>query len=122
MDLVLAAFGGEGRRTPFTHPYNYDPFPTFICENYSQYATNISRSTIYSDRLRQWDWDKYNELCRKHFGDEGHYWDQRKPEAIEAFLRDWTDNPNLKLLMIEQQCNHATGYPLWRFDFTANAG
>lgn len=26
-------------------------------------------NTVYSDRLYQWDYKKYNELCRKHWGE-----------------------------------------------------
>lgn len=73
--------------------------------------------TVYSDRLHQWDYKKHNELCKKHFGNQGQYWNNRSPEKIQDFLRDYTDNPNLILCKIEEHENKATGYPLWRFDY-----
>jgi hypothetical protein len=73
--------------------------------------------TIYSDRLLQQDWDKHNELCMKHFGDEGQYWNMRDPKKVEAFLRDWCNDPKLHLCHIREDCNQSSGYPLWCFDF-----
>ena len=73
--------------------------------------------TVYSDRLYQWDSKKHDELCTKHFGNTGQYWDNRKPEEIEAFLRDYCNEPKIVLCRIEQHENRATGYPLWRIDY-----
>ena len=53
---------------------------------------------------------------KKHFDGEGDYYYNRKPEAIEAFLREWTDDPGLKLVFIMEYCNRSNGYPHWRFD------
>lgn len=100
------------KRTPITHPYSYDGFVT-----YKVHDDTEANNTIYTDRLLQWDWDKHNELCKKHFGNEGQYWSERSPDKIEAFLRDWCDDPELILVRVMQYCNQATGYPLWRLDF-----
>ena len=43
--------------------------------------------TVYSDRLYQWDYEKYNKLCEKHFGDKGQYFSNRNPKNIENFLK-----------------------------------
>ncbi len=107
--------GRPVERTPHTHPYNYDSF--LMWRGLPNKGAN---SSIYSDRLLQWDWDKHNELCRKHFGDEGQYWNDRDPEKIEAFLQDWCDDPRLKLHYIMQCCNQSSGYPLWCFVFYSN--
>ena len=82
-----------------------------------QKATN----TVYSDRLHQWDYKKYNELCKKHFGNEGQYWGGRNPKLIEAFLRDYMNDQSVVLCRIEEHENRATGYPLWRFDYLHGA-
>lgn len=78
-------------------------------------------STVYSDRLHQWDYKKHNELCKKHFGNEGQYWGNREPELIEAFLRDYLNDQSVLLCRIEEHENRATGYLLWRFDYSIAA-
>jgi hypothetical protein len=75
-------------------------------------------STVYSDRLLQWDYEKHNKFCKKHFGNEGQFWGDRKPKDIEAFLQDYLDDKSVVLCRIEQHENHATGYPIWRFDYS----
>ena len=102
--------GNPVKRTPDTHPYNYDGFVNWRVKG--EY-----NSCVYTDRLLMWDWDKHNRLCRKHFGNEGQYWNDRDPKLIEAFMRDWTENPDLKLVMVMQHCNQATGYPAWSLHF-----
>lgn len=99
-------------RTKSSHPYSYDGFVTWRSG-----ANNEAESTIYSDRLLEFDRQKHNDLCRKHFGDEKQYWDDRSPLKIEAFLRDWTDNQKLRLILIMEYCNQSSGYPCWRFDY-----
>lgn len=74
--------------------------------------------TVYSDRLYQWDYKKHNELCQKHFGNEGQSWSSRKPKLIEAFLTDYIGK-KIVLCRIEQHENQSTGYPVWRFDYKA---
>jgi hypothetical protein len=103
----------EGVRTKWLHPYNYDPIPVFQ-------TAGDADGRVYSDRLFQWNHTKHDELCQKHFGNIHQYWDKRSPADIQAFLRDYLDLPNLKLLYIEEQCNQATGFPLWRFDYKRN--
>jgi hypothetical protein len=107
--------GKQITRTPSTHPYSYDGFITHRLGKNEE-----ANDTIYSDRLLQQDFKKHNELCKKHFGNEGQYWYDRTPEKIEAFLRDWCDAPKLKLVFVMEYCNVSNGYPTWRFDFNAN--
>lgn len=100
--------GNPVERTPIDHPYTYDSFVVWRNGDKKE-----ATGGVYTDRLLQWDWDKHNALCRKHFGDEGQYWSDRDPELIEAFLRDWTENPNLRLIYVLQCCNQSSGFPLW---------
>lgn len=102
------------QRTKHSHPYSYDGFMLWRGGKNEE-----ANGTIYSDRLLQWDHDRHNDLCKKHFGDEGQYWNDRDPKKIEAFLRDWCDNQELKLIFIMEYCNAASGYPCWRFDYKA---
>ena len=104
--------GNPIKRTPQTHPYNYDSFVTWMGGDRKD-----ATGAIYSDRLFQWDSDKHDRLCQKHFGNRGQYWDKRDPKEIEAFLRDWTDNQSLRLIYVVQCCNQASGYPCWCFGY-----
>jgi hypothetical protein len=79
-------------------------------------AEGVATGTIYSDRLLQWDYDKHNRLCRKHFGNEGQLWADRDPKKIEAFLCDWTGK-EIVLIANIQYVNISSGFPLWRFDY-----
>lgn len=101
-------------KTKASHPYSYDPITQYVSAAAHE---NRSVGTIYTDRLLQWDYDKHNLLCKKHFDNEGQYWDQREPEAIEAFLRDWCDDQGICLTRIVEVCNVSTGYPTWQLTY-----
>jgi hypothetical protein len=103
-------FGNPVKRTIEEYPYSYDGFVLWRTEG-------KAGDTIYSDRLLQWDFTKHDKLCMKHFGNTGQVWGNRNPKKIEAFLRDWCDNPKLKLILIMQYCNLSSGFPTWRFDY-----
>ncbi len=98
-------------KTIHSHPYNYDPFLIYINEEAKEHT-----SSIYTDRLLQQDWDKHNRLCKKHFDDEGQYWNKREPKKIEAFLSDWHDKKVILVANI-QYVNVSSGFPHWRLDF-----
>lgn len=104
--------GNPALKGKHEYPYTYDGF---VLHRFGE--NEEANGTIYSDRLLQWDYEKHNKLCKKHFGDEGQYWDKRDPKLIEEFLRDWTGKPNLRIIFIMEYCNQATGYPCWRFDY-----
>jgi len=108
------------KKTKHSHPYSYDPFLLWYNEEVRTLQDDNGQmrnvSTVYTDRLLQWDWDKHNRLCRKHFGDEGQLWHQRDPKKIEEFLCDWHDK-KIVLIANIQYVNISNGYPLWRLDF-----
>ncbi len=104
--------GNAIERTPESHQYSYDPYVTWRGGENEEVD-----DVVYSDRLHQWDGKKYDELCKKHFGDEGQWFSGRTPESIEAFLRDYNNNQNIKLILIMQGCNVSSGYPFWTFHF-----
>jgi hypothetical protein len=112
----LWEFGGEepGVKTPKSHPYSYDPFT--IWKNGVK-----PFDAVYSDRLLGWDHKKHNELCKKHFSNQGQDWSRRDPSRIERFLRDYFDSPTLILCEVIQGCNVSNGYPYWAFRYTSNA-
>lgn len=90
-----------------------DPNQPFV-----SFDSNVkANSTVYSDRLFQWDPKKHDELCRKYWDNTGQYWGGRSPESIEAFLREYEDDNTLVLCRIEEHKNQSSGYPLWRLDY-----
>ena len=99
-------------KTRYSHPYSYDPFLIFFNDRAKKKANN----TIYTDRLLQWDYEKHNELCEKHFGNRGERWDKRSPSDIEDFLIDYLGK-NVILVANIQYVHLGSGFPLWRLDF-----
>ena len=102
--------GNIPSRTKSSHPYSYEPFVT-----YRNGENKEINDTVYSDRLYQWDYEKYNKLCEKHFGDKGQYFSNRDPKNIENFLKEYYNNDSLELILIEEGCNYSSGYPYWIF-------
>lgn len=99
------------KKTKAMHPYSYDGFVT-----YRSGSNDEVTSTVYSDRLSQWDWEKTKKLKIKHFNSQSDYWNSFTPKQIEAFLSDYIGS-KIKLILIMEYCNAATGYPVWRFDY-----
>lgn len=77
-----------------------------------------SKESVYSDRLWQWDHEKYNRCCREVWGNEGQSFYGRSPEDIEKFLRLYLERNDVILCRILQDENHSDGFPYWRFDYT----
>ena len=111
--------------TKQSHPYCYDPF-TIWGEPRPNKTCN---GTVYTDRLDGEDRAKYERLARKHYRSGGNSYERPfdshhcKGHLIEEFLRDWMEDPQLKLLRVIEYCNPSTGYQTWRIDFvTAKEG
>jgi len=62
----------------------------------------------------QWDYKKFNECCKKVWGNEGQYFSNREPKDIEKFLSLYW-NKKIELTAIEECCNVSSGYPIWIF-------
>ena len=97
-------------RTPITHPYSYDGYVIYRNGKNSEVT-----GSCYSDRMYQWNYEKFNKCCMDIFGNKGQYFDSRDPNLIEKFLQKYFDKSNLKLIYIMQWCNQSSGYPLWSF-------
>lgn len=102
--------GNEIKRNPFSHPYNYDEYVIWKDEDFDK----EKYSAVYSDRLYQWDWEKYNRCCQEVFGNQGQMFYQRKPKEIERFLSMYFDK-EIKLTAVMQGCNQSSGFPYWIF-------
>lgn len=73
-------------------------------------------SSVYSDRLFQWNPEKYNRCSREVWNNEGQDFSARVPDDIEKFLRKYCEKEDLVLCRILQGENQSSGYPVWRFD------
>jgi hypothetical protein len=72
----------------------------------------------YTDRLQQWDADKFSRCCKAHM--DGVRWDNAPPEQVQAFLRDYHVDPGLRLIAIMEWCNQSSGYPVWSLHYKAS--
>ena len=103
-------YGDPVERPKAKYPYSYSP--------YVQYRNGDNEeitNTVYSDRLYQWDPQKFNSLCRKYFGNTGQSFGTKPNSLIEKFLADYFGNPNLKLIVKMEGANMSSGYPYWVF-------
>ena len=73
--------------------------------------------TVYSDRLFQWEPDKFNELCKKYWGNTRQGFHGRKADEIEKFLCDYFGK-TIIITQIITGLNKSNGYPYWGFSFT----
>jgi hypothetical protein len=103
--------GNPVRKTKYEYPYSYDEFVVWK-NNYNKDKSSL----VYSDRLHQWNYEKYNRCCKEVWHNEGQYFSQRQPEDIEKFLSKYYDKP-IKLTLIMEGCNVSNGYPYWIFGF-----
>lgn len=99
-------------RTKREYPYTYSGF---VQERV--HPNEKANGTVYSDRLRQWDYEKCRRLQKKHFGKETDYWNNISAATIEKFLRDYWDNDKIEVVLVMEYCNISSGYPLWRVDY-----
>jgi len=97
------------RRNKFDFPYSYDPFVVWA-RNFDK----LNSDCVYSDRLMQWDMNKFNECCKKAFGDMRQGFTSRNPYDIQSFLSDYLGR-NIQLTAIMEGCNVSSGYPYWIF-------
>ncbi len=71
-------------------------------------------SAVYSDRLWQWDSEKYDRCCMGVWGNRGQMFYDRKPEEIQRFLSLYLGK-EVVLTQIKQEQNASSGYDYWLF-------
>ena len=70
MNFELFYIGLDGspvKRNPFDYPYSYDCYIVWMSDEFD-YGHNLLESgltIVYSDRLIQWDYEKFYQLCQK---------------------------------------------------------
>lgn len=100
----------EGRpvkKTPQSNPYDYD--------DYVIWKGNFDREkshAVYSDRLVQWDTEKYHKCWKEVFDGEGIFSANNNPSKINLFLNKYFGK-EVKLTAILQGCNVSSGFQYW---------
>jgi len=106
-------YGNPIEKTPYSHPYDFDQHVIWVSNKFDK---NKIYSAEYSDRMLQWDIEKFERCLQEVFGNQKQYFDDRDPKDIEKFLIKYFGH-KLKLVAIEKCCYFPTGYPIWIFHF-----
>ena len=111
--MLTDLYGNPVERTPYTHPYNFDQHVIWKSKEFDK---NKIYSAEYSDRMMEWDREKFARCTEEVFHNQKQCFDNRKPKDVEKFLIKYFEY-NLKLVAIEKCCNFPTGYPIWIFHY-----
>ena len=114
----LGVNGEIVERTPDKHPYSYDLYYTWGALPTQEDEPDVI--SVYSDRMYQWDSEKFNSCMRKHTGTESQLWNSISPAKLQNMFREYFDKPNLKLVRIFNGCNHGNGNPLYLVHYKEN--
>ncbi len=99
--------GKRVERTKKQYPYSYEPY----CVYKDDYQ--LTDSTVYSDRLFEWDSQKFMECYHSIWGTKSQSFN-KDPKEIEQFLSLYYGE-TVHITGIEIACNFSTGYPYWVF-------
>ena len=111
--MLTDLYGNPIERTPYSHPYNFDQHVIWVSKKFNK---SKIYSAEYSDRMLEWDIEKFSRCLQEVFGNQGQSFDNRDPKDVEKFLIKYFGH-KLKLVAIEKCCNLSTGYPIWIFHF-----
>ena len=80
--VVRNIHGQPIEKTQRDYPYSYDAYCVYKSDNWSPMD-----DVCYSDRLMQWDYDKFTDCMKEVWGERaGQYFDNKEPEDIQNFL------------------------------------
>jgi hypothetical protein len=104
---ILGLTYNPNPKDKWSHPYSYDPFIVWYGN------ARKGDSVVYSDRLVQWDYDKYME-CAKTVRTKynTNSFDINNPVQVKEFLSLYYDK-QVVLTAIVEGCNVSNGYPYW---------
>ena len=97
------------------NPYQYPEIPMF---SVAPAEPNFGTSSVYTDRLWQWDEEKYDKASQAVWREKGkgHYFYDRSPEQISEFLSLYFDR-KVRVFNIKEGVNASSGFQLWSFQF-----
>lgn len=109
--LYLNLKGNPVKRTPITNPYDYDEYVLFKSDKYSN---ERPYSAVYSDRLMQWDYDRFQKCYKETFSKDSQSFYLCDSVTAERFLSLYF-NKDIELVAMLQGCNVSNGNPYWVF-------
>lgn len=95
------------RRTKQELPYGYDEFFIFG----DRETVKVARHAVYSDRMSQWDYDKFWAAYEEHLKGCGGF-PSAGQKSMSAFMSRYYDRP-ITVLALAEGCNISNGYPYW---------
>lgn len=110
------------------YKYTIGPCGNIIQKTDSSGAITLWKSSAYpaekshvvdSDRLFQWDSEKFNACCMEVWSNKGQYFSSRSPEEIQDFLSKYLEKA-VTLIAVLQYTNVSSGYPYWSFVYVDN--
>lgn len=104
---ILGLTQNPNPKDKWSHPYSYDSFIVWYGN------ARKGDSVVYSDRLVQWDYEKYM-TCAKTIQAEStnNKFDINDPKQTEKFLSLYYGK-QVTLTAIVEGCNVSNGYPYW---------
>lgn len=116
----VSLYGKPLEKNKFDHPYSYDCYVTWQSPDYERgynFVDGSGLDFIYSDRMLQWDYDKFVRCSNEVWSNSGQVFSTREPAEIEKFLRLYFDNEHIQLVVIGEGANPSSGYPYWVFGY-----
>lgn len=101
--------GRPVKKTPHSNPYDYDLHVVWMGHYDPEKA-----SSSYSDRMQQWDPDKFKECWKKVSTGQGIYAANKDPVTVNKFLNLYFGY-EVKITAIMQGCNKNSGFPFWLY-------
>lgn len=101
-------FGNEINKTPLSNPYNFDEYIIWK----GDYKNSDLKA--YSDRLQQWNFEKYNTCIHNMLKTSGWLFSFENSNFTEYFLSSYYGK-NIKLTAIAKGCNVSSGFPYYVF-------
>lgn len=110
----LGLDGKPVKRTPWTDPYSYDEFVLHKSKDFNE----ITTYWVYSDRLMEWNYERFESACEAVWHNRGQLFYNRTPKDINKFLNLYFGK-EVGLTAVVQGCNGSNGCPYWIFGYEA---
>ena len=72
--------------------------------------------SMYADRMRQWDYKKYDDAKMKVFGKPSDYLDEYRMDKLEEFISEYLKEKVI-LCSFVRTLNRSSGYPVYCFRY-----
>lgn len=108
---------GNPFRSKAEYPYSYSPIIIFDRKPENPEKVQCA----YSDRMRTWAFnagrDFHKDIAEIFGPNVNDYFPTKSPKLVEQFIRQQFNKPELVLVRIVEECNVATGFPVWAIHY-----